>query len=65
MSSSKALNTFVDECNNAICMAEMLVGEQVAECKSSKAMMENLSGQAETHTMGVKAAQKKFADFKA
>ena len=45
-------------------MADMLEGEQVKECKASKSMMEGLSSQAETHTMGVKAAMKKYADFK-
>ena len=60
--SRKALGEY--ECNNALCMADMLEGEQVKECKASKSMMEGLSSQAETHTMGVKAAMKKYADFK-
>ena len=62
--SRKALGKFIDECNNALCMADMLEGEQVKECRSSKSMMEGLSSMAETHTMGVKAAMKKYADFK-
>ena len=62
--SRKALGKFIDECNNALCIAEMLVGEQVEECKASPAMLETLSGQAETHTLGVKAAFKKYAEFK-
>ena len=62
--SRKALGKFIDECNNALCIAEMLVGEQVEECKASQAMLETLSGQAETHTLAVKAALKKYAEFK-
>ena len=62
--SRKALGKFIDECNNALCMADMLEGEQIKECKASKAMMEDLCGQAETHAMGVKAAHKKYSDFK-
>ena len=62
--SRKALGKFVDECNNALCIAEMLDGEQIEECKASLAMQETLSAQAETHTLGVKAAYKKYAEFK-
>ena len=62
--SRKALGKFIDECNNALCMADMLEGEQIKECKASKAMMESLCGQAETHAMGVKAAHEKYSDFK-
>ena len=62
--SRKALGKFIDECNNALCIAEMLVGEQVEECKASQAMLETLIGQAETHTLAVKAALKKYEAFK-
>jgi hypothetical protein len=64
MSSSKVLNKFVDDCNNAICMAEMLEGGQVQECKDLQKEMESLNNQAETHAVGVKAALKKYAEFK-
>ena len=62
--SRKALGKFIDECNNAICMADMLEGKQVKECTASKSMMEGLSSQAETHAMGVKAAHQKYSNFK-
>ena len=58
----KNYTLFLD--NNAVCIADMLVGEEIDECKASKIMLEKLNVQAETHTVGVKSAQKKFADFK-